>query len=172
MCDFHPNTCKWNAGLGSFCILKTSFSLLKSSFSNFQRILTNFFTQTFIFPMLFKQCISKNLGRNSFKHYKKVFVEQICIKVLEKRVVKETKSSFAIKFEFQHFWLKSSFPQNTQKISLLCFSRFRKCRFNLSVVVVFNDTIHLNRKTQPMKYLETLPWYNLIGSLSWSRLVL
>ena len=69
--------------------------------------------------MLFKQCISKNLGKNSFKHYKKVFVEQSCIKVLEKRVVKETKSSFAIKFEFQPFFSKSSFPQNAQKISLL-----------------------------------------------------
>ena len=102
------------------------FLHFENEFQQFSKDFNQFSTQTFIFPMLFKQCISKNLGRNSFKHYKKVFVEQSCIKVLEKRVVKETKSSFAIKFEFQHFWLKSSFPQNAQKISLPSMMPFQK----------------------------------------------
>ena len=33
LCEIHPITCQWNAGLGSFGVLKTSFCILKTSFS-------------------------------------------------------------------------------------------------------------------------------------------
>ena len=92
LCDFHPSTCKGNAGLGSFCILETSFSFLKTSFgilklsfSNFQRIITNFFTKIFIFPMSFKQFTRKTDWKWLLSIQKQVLVQQICIKMLENK---------------------------------------------------------------------------------------
>ena len=141
LCGIHPRTCKENAGLTSFCVLKTSFCILKTSFGALKSSLgilkRSFGILKRIPPLsntrykglnnpilaIWSSWFNPNFVATIFlkanSHYSLCAKKLDLCKIAVKSSFMINKSSFRRKNRVSQFSGKSSFTQNSQKISLL-----------------------------------------------------